>query len=584
MKLFSPLNILTLVRKNALPALLLLITGISGITLSQREFAGEHWRWTVSLDGHGYYAQLPSLFIYNDPSYQSIRKIVPEGDTLQPYLNKVGNSKVNKYYCGEAVLLSPFFAVAHLWTKADGKPANGYSRRYYEAISYAAIFYLLAGLLALWLLLRSFGLKEFVVFVVLILFVYGTNLFYYAVWQPSMSHVYSFFSIALLLLLQRKIIAGQYKLLLPATLLMGIVVLIRPVNIVVLLGFLFMTDDKEKLILFWRQLMHRIGHTIGALLLFLSVVSLQFLFYYWQTGKFFIWSYKNEGFDFSNPVFFSPLLEFEKGLFIYFPVLLLSLCGLILMGFLRKWLLAVGTAAVIILMMYINGSWSCPHFGYSYGLRPYIDIYPFFILPAAFLISRLLSGYRLLIGIPLFTFFILLTSIQTYQVVTGIFPQFEMSANKYRFIWGKTNPEYQGIITRQFETTKQNVLIHHYNNCSTDNPELKGTAAITPEGIPLFFYQGRLYFPPRKKFTLRLRYADQGKNPTVDLKIIGLRNGIITWEQNIVMPSTAAQDKEYTWFGEFSHTVDYEDAVYAILSDKSGTAKIDFAEIRFPEN
>lgn len=59
-------------------------------------------------------------------------------------------------------------------------------------IAFAGFIYLAAGLFFLNRLMDVFGILELAKAAVLLLITYGTNLFYYSILEPSMSHVYSF--------------------------------------------------------------------------------------------------------------------------------------------------------------------------------------------------------------------------------------------------------------------------------------------------------------------------------------------------------------------------------------------------------
>ena len=108
------------------------------------------------------------------------------------YRVKLKNGTTDKYFCGTALAQLPFFAVAHLVTLTAGYPTDGYSAFYLIFVQVATIFYALAGLVLMVLILIDFQINDKIITLILLASVFGTNLFHYVVNEPSMSHAYSF--------------------------------------------------------------------------------------------------------------------------------------------------------------------------------------------------------------------------------------------------------------------------------------------------------------------------------------------------------------------------------------------------------
>ena len=101
-------------------------------------------------DALGYYAYLPSTFIYHN--HTDIRAL-PDNRDLDPYIISTfhnwdqGNKPtpkgyvLNQYTYGVALMECPFFFAAHAWEKLNGKKANGYSGSYVNAIKVSAFFF-----------------------------------------------------------------------------------------------------------------------------------------------------------------------------------------------------------------------------------------------------------------------------------------------------------------------------------------------------------------------------------------------------------------------------------------------------------
>ena len=94
------------------------------------------------LDSGGYYIYLPDTFIYHDYRFKFI------GDIHQKYFSSSGNFDfrqkndiVNKWFCGTAIAIAPFFFLAHLISLLTGTSPDGYTFWYAWGLNIAAIFY-----------------------------------------------------------------------------------------------------------------------------------------------------------------------------------------------------------------------------------------------------------------------------------------------------------------------------------------------------------------------------------------------------------------------------------------------------------
>ena len=105
-----------------------------------------------------------------------------------------------KYPMGTAVLMFPFFLLGHLLAPLVGSSPDGFSLVYQFAVGIASVFYMLAGLVLLFKILIRYFSPKVVAATLLSLFL-GTNLLAYAAVELSLSHIYTFFLICLLLFL-----------------------------------------------------------------------------------------------------------------------------------------------------------------------------------------------------------------------------------------------------------------------------------------------------------------------------------------------------------------------------------------------
>src|SRR5665213_1287219 len=97
-----------------------------------QRFSDDSWKHTLGSDGIGYYSYLPAAFIHHDFSYSFIQPISKKYPDIavastKGFCNTVNGKKVNKYFVGEAVALTPFFLGANLISGSNENPRDGYS-------------------------------------------------------------------------------------------------------------------------------------------------------------------------------------------------------------------------------------------------------------------------------------------------------------------------------------------------------------------------------------------------------------------------------------------------------------------------
>lgn len=410
---------------------------------------GGEARRTIDGDGSGYYAYLTAVLIHQTTDFTVVYKVEKERrglDYMAHYFHKTEKGMINKYYLGTALLMLPFFLLAWLYSVITGMPADGYNILFQYSVSLAAAVYLAVGLLAL---KRIFDLKGFskpIQVAVLIVLLFGTNLFYYAFLHPSHSHVYSFAAIAVFLLFTSLFFrTGGNKYLMLSAMMLGVIVLIRPTNILILLSIPFIASDSEVFKQRIKQLLQSKVLLLFIILVFLSVFMLQPVFNLIQSGEITLWSYRNEGFIFQKPALLSFLFSYRKGFFVYTPLMLLIVPAMVTL-WQRSLYQFITFIAYFLSLVFMLSSWWNWFFGDSYGMRAMIDHYPVLVLPIAELI-RQLSGRKVTTAIiSLFLGgVIILNLVQTYQYYAGILHPDSMSKEKYWFVFFKTSDEYRHV-------------------------------------------------------------------------------------------------------------------------------------------
>ena len=133
----------------------------------------------------GYYSYLTAAFLRNDLGNEPF---------AYEYVQRTPNGTLNKYFCGTAIAMAPWFAVGHgLALLDDTAPRDGYSAYEMKAISIGGWVYYLLGLLALRALFRRLSVRERVIAWLILGLGFATPLLQYVAIQPGWSHVYSFF-------------------------------------------------------------------------------------------------------------------------------------------------------------------------------------------------------------------------------------------------------------------------------------------------------------------------------------------------------------------------------------------------------
>lgn len=399
----------------------------------------------IRSDGIGYYSYLPSIFIHKSlnfedlvverfeeeplekmPEYGQLRtaqegSLIPEFWTGLRYYPQT-EKYVNQYPIGEAILVLPFFLVAHILTFTFGIDSDGgFGPIYQLAGGFAGIFYFWCGVyFAFKILTQKFSKK--VAYISLIALIFGTNLFHYATYDSIFSHSYSFFVITLLVyLIPKWYSAPNYKnsMLLAST--YALVFLLRPTNAISLLLFVFY--DIKGFGDFTRKVKFFIQKYRYLLLMFtLGVILALPLFFYYKYAfdKWFVVSYRDfEGFDFSKPQLANSLFSARKGLFFWSPALLLGVAGLFKMKHFKEFRLSI--VITLIFATWIITSWWHWPYGGSFGHRAYVDWFILFLIPIAEIVKWSQSKkyfYYLVLGFILFA--VLLTTKLMIQYWLGV--------------------------------------------------------------------------------------------------------------------------------------------------------------------
>lgn len=308
-------------------------------------------------DGVFYYAWLRSVVIDRDIDFTNDYQLMGVSQPMTS-LGLPGN----KYSLGPGLLWLP--ALGWIYPLAGG---TGYELPYHIGIGVTSVLYAVTGLILLYRLLKRTFFPQTAAVTIIALALASHFLFYGAV-DPINSHSLSFFTTALFLsfLLKRR----QSWIIIGATL--GLVGLVRPPDLI--LSLLLWPYLKRA-----RLLRLAIGFTLAFLP---QMVAWQGLYH-----KFWISPYLRgeEGFNFLKPHLLGVLFSAQNGLFLWTPLTILGLVGL-LMAKGRIWRIFL---LATLLQLYLVASWSTWWQGASFSGRMLVSSLPLLAFGLATFFTRL---------------------------------------------------------------------------------------------------------------------------------------------------------------------------------------------------
>ena len=374
----------------------------------------------IRADGAGYYIYLPSYVLHGDPSFKRVADQQYGGQI--PGWTGVGlyaatDRYLNRYSAGVAIMMLPFFLVAHVLTWLFQSPPggfdwwrfnhamDGYTLFYQHAAGLAGLFYMVAGLGILKKSLERMFTPG-VVLATLSALLMGTNLLHYGSGESVLSHPYSFFLFAVLLCATDSWHEdpGSWRRAAALGLVAGMIALVRLPNAIVFMlipmyGLARWPDVPRKARL--------LGSHIGQLALMVGVAvllfGLQVALNRYATGRWVLDPYRLQnqayGFAFFSPQIMAVLFSLKRGVFFWSPVLLACLPGLYVMWKMRSPLCS-GVSILLALHLWIVSSWFMWWYGGGFGHRGFVEFYAVMAIPwATFAASLKTKGSRALLAI-----------------------------------------------------------------------------------------------------------------------------------------------------------------------------------------
>ncbi len=391
----------------------------------------------VNGDGLGYYQYLPAIFINGDFGDEKVD---------YRYIIDTKHGALSRYSAGTAALIAPFFLAAYFTIDTANFELTGFENHFQRAVSIAALFYFMLGLLFLSALLRRFVSSSRAIIVVLVAVALGTNLLYYTVITPAFSHVYSFSMITGFLLAVAKFSESKktvYFLL--ASVAFGIILWIRMFNGLIILALPLFFGSFSAFRQFLNLILSQKLRLFLGVFLACGISGMQQLLWFIQTKEWVLWGYGNDGFYFNNPAISEVLFGFRKGLFVYTPLLLLAVIGL--MFLIRKSVYqTMAYVLFFIILTYFMSAWWMWYYGFSFGQRPFIDFYGVLVIPLTLFFEKQRSQYMKWLGIAGVLACIVLNLVQSYQYVMQILSPFDMNQRKYFHVFMETSGDFENIL------------------------------------------------------------------------------------------------------------------------------------------
>lgn len=367
-------------------------------------------------DVRNYYGYVPMTFIYNDFQLNFADTLREENGEFWVWHEKTSEGKnVFKTTCGLAYLYTPFFFMGHFTSMLVNEKLDGYGPIYRFFLLIGSFFYLFIGLLYLYKLLITLFSSGTIIFSI-ILIVFGTNLWFYSLFEATMPHLYNFCLIIIFLYfvikwyekpsIKNSIIVGSIY---------GLIILIRPSNGIIILFFVFWN------VFNWNVFLYRIQFLLSKFpfLLIMSVSALviwipQLAYWYHITGDLFYYSYGKERFFFNDPKIIDGLIGYRKGWITYTPIAFFVILA-IFFSFLDREIkkFSVSVLLIFIILIYITFSWWCWWYGGSFGQRTLIDFYGLLFIPLIGFLNKLKRHFRLII----FMFLTLLIFLNIFKTI-----------------------------------------------------------------------------------------------------------------------------------------------------------------------
>lgn len=404
-------------------------------------------------DALGYYIYLPGYLIYNDVTelkwFPEIdKKYGVSGGELYQATKLEKGGYAFKYLGGVAIMELPFFYIGHGIAYLTDAPADGFSWPYQYAVMFGAVFWFVIGCLLLRKVLLRFY-SETVTSLTLLLICLASNILQYVSVDGAMSHAFIFPLYAWMLWLTiRWHEEPKVKTALGIGFAVGLATISRPTElIIVFIPILWSLEKSAGLKSKWALVRSNKKHVLWAMAGGLAGILPQLLYWKHATGS---WIYDvGSKWYFLNP-WFRVLFGFEKGWFIYTPIAIFIVAGLL---FLRGKPFRKAIITFTILNTWIIIAWSDWRYGASYSTRALTQSYPVLALALGAFLERFYTGRKRWLIAGTGGYLIVVNLFQIGQYNTTVLHYDNMNFRYYKAIyldWNPTPLDYSLLDTDEF--------------------------------------------------------------------------------------------------------------------------------------
>lgn len=335
-------------------------------------------------DGNGYYATAQSLLYEGKLNSEGILdhlKNFPGRDYV--FSRVFWNEKINPYPLGTSLTWMPGLAITSFVS------GNRYDLFHELSTGITGIILMLSGLYFLEKYLLNFFSPSSVTITILSLFL-GSNVFYYTTFEPALSHQPAFFIVSFLLYWTHKFKYSKINLFVLG-ILFGFLPVTRLADVVVLIPIFFLLKlDLQKIFIFG------LGVAFGLL----PQLYAQY-FYYGTIMRNFYVTEMHSAWSLDVGHVYEYLFSYKRGLFIWSPIYLLGVYGLIKMK--KKAIIFT-----ITLLWLIGAFWSA-YSSAGFGQRLSFSAIPYFGIGIAYVYDKLKikNQYLFMLAFVLWNIFLL---------------------------------------------------------------------------------------------------------------------------------------------------------------------------------
>ncbi|UTW67284.1 hypothetical protein KFE94_03990 [bacterium SCSIO 12643] len=406
----------------------------------------------ISWDVYGYYLYLPLQFIFHDLGMADDVRIF---DLMEQYKSSAtfyqamkmpeGNY-VMKYSMGMAILYAPFFFLGWLSALLLNYPIDGFSLPFQYALHFGSILYSLIGIWFASKVLNHFFNSK-ISALILALIVFGTNYMVHITMygQNAMSHNYLFTGYALVLWFTIKWHERfEWKYALGLSVVMGLMILSRPTEIVVLaLPVLWGVFNWQSFLVKLQILLKHKYQVLMLVMILMLFGSFQFVYWKIYAGKFLYNSYggnAGEGLELLRPFTKQFLFSFRKGWLIYTPLMIFATVGFYAI-YRKNREIFLAVIVFFLFNLYLVSSWSNWWYAQSFSQRPMVSSYLVMALGLGYFIVWL-SEQKKYIQFTLGGVIVLIVGLNIFQTIQfhkGVIHGDRMTRDYYFASFGKLN-------------------------------------------------------------------------------------------------------------------------------------------------